>query len=87
MSIISCYFDETFKGRVHFGDGLRINVEGRGTILLNTHRGRKIALAMFFGSPSLKENVFSLGRHDEQGCMILLQNGILTIHDEKKLNI
>ena len=41
-------FNETFKGRVYFGDGSRIIIEGRGNILINTHLGSQTTLKMLF---------------------------------------
>ena len=42
-----------------------------------------MALTILLCTLSLKAKSLSLGRLDEQGCKILLQNGILTIHDQK----
>ena len=66
--------NEIFKGKVLFGDDSTINIEGKGTILLNTQIGSQITLKNVLYTPRLKANIVSLGRLDEQGYRILLHS-------------
>ncbi|CAA6654616.1 unnamed protein product [Spirodela intermedia] len=45
--------DEAYNGKVRFGDDSKINIEGKGRILLNAHDGTTISLSNMLYTPSL----------------------------------
>ena len=65
-----------------FGDDSRIAIHGRGKIHLNLKDGLPISLMNVLYTTSLRGNILSLGRLDEQGCKIHLEDGSLTIDDQ-----
>lgn len=78
-----CELDESYKGKVRFGDNSRISIEGKGKIMLNSLNRSSISLTNVLFTPNLYANILSLGRLDEQGCKIHLESGLLTIHNSK----
>ena len=75
--------DYSYKGIVRYGDGSRISIEGRGKIILNSKDNTQITLENVLYTPSLKANIVSLGRLDEEGYDISLHKGFLTIYDDR----
>ena len=75
--------DDSCKGTVRSRDGSRISIEGKGKIVLNSKDDTHIILKNVFYTPSLKANILSLGRLDEEGYDIRLHKGFLNIHDDR----
>ena len=78
-----CDLNDSYKGTVRFGDGSKISIEGKGKIILNSKDNTHITLKNVLYTPSLKANILSLGRLDEEGYDICLHKGFLTIHDNR----
>ena len=78
-----CDLDDSYKGTIRFGDGSKISIEGKGKIILNSKDNTHITLKNVLYTPSLKANILSLGRLDEEGYDIRLHKGFLTIHDDR----
>jgi hypothetical protein len=53
--------DETFNGRVKFGDGSTVEIMGKGIILFQCKNGDQWALTEVFYIPKLRSNLISLG--------------------------
>ncbi|XP_010484876.1 PREDICTED: uncharacterized protein LOC104763167 [Camelina sativa] len=54
--------DETVTDKVRFGDDLRVDIKGRGSILFVTKSGDQKILAQVYWIPDLKSNILSLGQ-------------------------
>ena len=78
-----CDLDDSYKGIVRFGDGSKISIEGKGKIILNSKDNTHITLKNVLYTPSLKANILSLDRLDEDGYDIRLHKGFLTNHDDR----
>ena len=74
---------DSYKVTVRFRDGSRISIKGRGKIILNSKDKTHITLKNNLYTPSLKVNILSLGRLDEERYHIHLHQGFLTIHDDR----
>ena len=78
-----CDLDNSYKGTVRFGDGSKISIERKGKIILNSKDNTHITLKNVLYTPSLKANILSLGRLDEEGYDIRLHKGFLNIYDNR----
>lgn len=70
------------SGKVKFGDGSCINIEGKGSIVLEGKSGEQRLLTKVYYLPELNSNIFSLGQATESGCDVRMKNDLLTMHDE-----
>ncbi|XP_013694775.2 uncharacterized protein LOC106398815 [Brassica napus] len=55
------FLDDTITGKVRFGDDLKIDIKGKGSILFVSLDGKKKTLADVYFIPELKSNIISLG--------------------------
>lgn len=62
--------DETVKGKVQFGDGFVIKIEGCGTAIFKCQNGQAFNLKNDYYIPQLKSNIISLGQLDESGVRV-----------------
>lgn len=60
--------DETITGKVRFGDDLRIDIKGKGSIIFISQGGERKLLADVYFIPALRSNIISLGQATESGC-------------------
>jgi len=78
--------DSTVTGTVRFGDNSVVTIAGRGTVLFSCRLGSHHALTGVYFIPRLTSSIISLGRLDERGCQVLIENGALRLRDrERKL--
>ncbi|CAN6310868.1 unnamed protein product [Urochloa humidicola] len=78
--------DIGYAGTVKFGDNSVVEVRGRGTVLFHCQTGEHRALTEVYYIPKLRSNIVSIGQLDERGCRVLIDDGVLRIHDrERKL--
>ncbi|KAJ9535047.1 hypothetical protein OSB04_un001882 [Centaurea solstitialis] len=78
------YFSELNKritGRVKFGDGSCVRIEGKGSILFVGKNGEQKLLKDVYYIPLLRSNVISLGQTTLLGCDIRLHGDFLTMKD------
>ncbi|WVZ79350.1 LOW QUALITY PROTEIN: hypothetical protein U9M48_026940 [Paspalum notatum var. saurae] len=75
--------DTAITGSVKFGDGSRVTIHGRGTVLFKCQNGDHRALTDVYYIPQLRTSIASLGQLDARGCEVLIKHGILTIHDRE----
>lgn len=73
--------DETIKGKVHFGDDLRIDIKGKGSIDFVSENGSKRVLTVVYYIPELRNNIISHGQATEAGCEARMKDNYLTLHD------
>jgi hypothetical protein len=79
--------DSSITGSVKFGDGSRVEICGRGTILFRCLNGEHRALTDVYYIPRLCSSIISLGQLDEHGCKIKIEDGVLFIRDQERLKI
>ena len=74
--------DESITGKVRFGDDSRIDIKGKGSIMLcGKDGGRKIINDVYF-IPALKSNIISLGQATESGCEVMMRENYLILQDK-----
>jgi hypothetical protein len=73
--------DNKVHGTVRFGDGVVMNIEGRGTILIRCKTGEHKVLPGVYLIPRLTANIVSLGQLEEHGHKIMLHAEFLRIWD------
>ena len=54
--------DERVTGQVRFGDGSKVQIKGRGTILLECKNGEQQVIFEVYYIPALQSNILSLGQ-------------------------
>lgn len=73
--------DASVRGTVCFGDGSLVDIEGIGSVVLQTRKkGHKVLTKVYY-IPKLKSNIVSLGQLEEGGCRVVLENGYCNIYD------
>ena len=78
------YFSElnqNIKGRVKFGDGSCVDIDGKGSILFEAKTGEQRLLTDIYYIPDLRSNILSLGQATEQGCDVRMKDDYLTLRD------
>ena len=75
--------DESFKGDISFGDARKVDVQGRGDILIQAKNGIHQFITQVYYVPALKSNILSLGQLLEKEYEIVLKNGALMMRDNK----
>jgi len=74
--------DEKHAGSVRFGDGSRVEIRRRGTVLFRCKNGEHRALSEVYYIPELRSSIVSLGQLDEHGAEVLIRGGVLRIRDQ-----
>jgi hypothetical protein len=73
--------DLRLHGTVHFGHGMVVNIEGRGSILVWCKTSSHKALTGVYYIPCLTVNIISLGQLEEAAYKIVLHDGFLRLWD------
>ncbi|XP_047331212.1 uncharacterized protein LOC124934744 [Impatiens glandulifera] len=73
--------DKTVKGKVRFIDNYVVNICEKGMVMIECVIGDHHIIFDVFYIPSLNSNLLSLGQLDENGCKIVIENGVLCISD------
>lgn len=74
--------DESVTGRVKFGDGSMVKIEGKGTVAFRCKNGEERLLSEVYYIPSLHNNIISLGQMSECGNRVVLLGDYLWIYDK-----
>jgi hypothetical protein len=74
--------DSTFSGKVKFGDGSTVDIEGIGSIVFDGNSGNQWLLRDVYYIPKLRANLISLGQLAENGHMVLMDEDIITITEK-----
>ena len=86
MTGIKSYFytiDESLRGVIRFGDESSVVYEGKGSISVCDSNGRKLHLEGVLFVPTLRVNILSIGKLDDDGYTSTLGGGILSIFDNR----
>lgn len=76
--------DERITGRVKFGDGSIVDIQGRGTIALKCKDGQERTLNEVYFIPSLCSNIISVGQLTEDGCEVVIKGDFMWVYDKEK---
>ena len=69
------------QGSVKFGDGSNVEICGQGSVLFEgLTREHRILTGVYY-IPRLRNNIISVGKLDENGCKVDIENGVMTIFD------
>jgi len=74
--------DSTFLGKVKFGDGSTIDIQGIGSIVFDGNSGNKWVLRDVYYIPKLRANLISLGQLTESGHRVLMDEDIITVTEK-----
>ena len=73
--------DDDVTSLVKFGDGSRVAIQGRGTIIFRCQNREHRALMDVYYIPQLCSSIISIGQLDERGSEVLIKDGVLRIRD------
>ncbi|XP_035843200.1 uncharacterized protein LOC118490096 [Helianthus annuus] len=74
--------DQKVTGQVRFGDGSKVQIEGKGTILFLCKNGDHLSVSNVYYIPALRSNVMSLGQMTEDGYKIIMKQEYLRMFNE-----
>lgn len=75
--------DESVSGNVSFGDDSKVEVKGRGNILIRLKDGRQQFISNVYYMPNMRSNILSLGQLLEKGYDIHMKDHNLSIKNDK----
>ncbi|GKC97544.1 zinc finger, CCHC-type containing protein [Tanacetum coccineum] len=75
--------DRSIQGSVKFGDGSKVRIEEKGSILFKCKNGEHRLLQEVYFIPRLCSNIISLGQLAEGGDQIIMHGSFLWVHDVK----
>nr|GEW25210.1 zinc finger, CCHC-type [Tanacetum cinerariifolium] len=76
--------DKNITGRICFGDGSYVQINGRGSILLGCRNHEQKIVSDVYYIPNLKSNILSLGQLTEIGYKIIMDGNKPTLYDKYK---
>ncbi|XP_066365159.1 uncharacterized protein [Miscanthus floridulus] len=76
--------DGNVTGTVKSGDGSRVVIQGRNTIIFRCQNDEHRALTEVYYIPQLRSSIVSIGQLDERRCEVLIESGILKIQDRER---
>ena len=76
--------DDDVTGTVKFGDGSRVAIRGRDTIIFRCQNDEHHALTDVYYIPQLRSSIISIGQLDERGSEVLIKDGVLRIRDREQ---
>ena len=74
--------DSTFLGKVKFGDGSSVDIQGIGSIVFEGNSGNKWVLRNVYYIPKLRANLISLGQLTENGHIVVMDDDIITVTEK-----
>ena len=77
------HLDEGVRGSVRFGDGSHVEIHGVGSVVIQgRHQQHKVLTDVYYIS-KLKSNIVSLGKLEEKGFKVVLEDGKLCVFDQE----
>ena len=76
--------NDDMTGTVKFGDGSRVAIQGRGTIIFRCQNGEHHALMDVYYIPQLRSSIISISQLDKRGSEVLIKDGVLRIRDREQ---
>lgn len=71
-------------GKVKFGDGSTVDIEGKGSITFKCKNGEERQLHEVYFIPTLHNNIISLGQLSESGNKVILEGEHLWIYEDTR---
>jgi len=78
--------DKSVNVKVRLGNGAIVESQGKGTIMVETKKGRKFIKDVLL-VPNLKENLLSIGQMMENGYSLHFEKDTCKIYDSRKIEI
>ncbi|XP_076912690.1 uncharacterized protein LOC143571056 [Bidens hawaiensis] len=75
--------DEGVIGWVRFGDRLKVQIKGKGVIVVESKNGEQLVIPNVYFVPALNNNILSLGQMTEDGYDVRLHRDYLRMYDEQ----
>lgn len=72
--------DNTVSVKVRFGDDLRIDIKGKGSIIFINQDGENKILVDVYYIPDFKSNIITLSQATELVCDVRMRENHLTLH-------
>ena len=76
--------DDDVIGTVKFGDGSRVAIQGRSTIIFRCQNREHRALTNVYYIPQLRSSIISISQLDERGSEVLIKDRVLRIRDQEQ---
>ena len=76
--------DDDVTGTVKFGNGSRVAIQGRDTIIFRCQNREHRTLTDVYYIPQLRSSIISIGQLDERGSVVLIKDGVLRIRDREQ---
>ncbi|XP_066361284.1 uncharacterized protein [Miscanthus floridulus] len=76
--------DDDVTGTVKFGDGSRVAIRGRDTIIFRCQNGGHRTLMDVYYIPQLRSSIISIGQLEERSSEVLIKDGVLKIRDREQ---
>jgi hypothetical protein len=74
--------DQTFTGKVRFGDGSTVEIQGKGTIVFQGRTGDQWVLRDVYFIPKLRANLISLGQLIEIGHRVVMDDDEIIVSEK-----
>ncbi|XP_076952710.1 uncharacterized protein LOC143626527 [Bidens hawaiensis] len=75
--------DSICGGLVKFGDGYKVNIKGRGSVIFDCKNGEQRVMNDVYYIPDLCSNILSIGQLTEEGCKVWIANDHLWLYEER----
>ncbi|KAD2394266.1 hypothetical protein E3N88_41243 [Mikania micrantha] len=75
--------DEQVSGQVKFGDGSKVPIRGKGSMLFECKNGDQLLIQDVYYIPALSSNIMSLGQLTERGYEVSMRDSYLKLVDER----
>ncbi|KAD7476991.1 hypothetical protein E3N88_00127 [Mikania micrantha] len=75
--------DEKVTGQVRFGEGSKVGIQGKGTLLFDCKNGEHFVIQNVYYIPALQSNIMSLGQLTEVGYDVRIRHLSLKLYDEQ----
>ncbi|KAK9074991.1 hypothetical protein SSX86_003310 [Deinandra increscens subsp. villosa] len=76
--------NQSVTGYVRFGDGSRVSIEGKGTLLFIGKTGDQLMIENVYYIPALTSNILSLGQLAEVGYNALIRGDHLKLYNDQE---
>ena len=76
--------DDDVTGMVKFGDGSRVAIRGRDTIIFRCQNSEHRVLTDVYYISQLHSSIISIGQLDERGNEVLIKDDVLRIRDREQ---
>lgn len=70
--------------QVRFGDGSKVDIKGKGTIIFRCKNGEELILQEVYFIPHLCNNIISLGQLSEDENKVVIKGSFLWVYDSKE---